>query len=512
MSGPSTDYETWYGPGVTVGGSTRPVPNTFNAPDTIVTYVTETTMYGCVSDSAVDNVIIKVKPAPPYPSNTKYCQLGNTQPLNGLVDSESNSFLNWYYNTVPLQPPVYPLGMNPLNDTTPGSYTYYVAQTVPAVLGCESDSVPITVTIIYKPVFGIQLSQPYVCQFDSITLSYSQNSPILFALRLFVDAAGRAHTLPIIQTSTTLLLLLSLIQPILNNYVHLTTSDDSGFCKSDTSIRINIVAQPDATGHSRADVCLGDTVTLALGYESQDAYSYTWLIDSILMANSPSVIVVAANSNSGGPFSISWVDSGRHILVVQSCSKEGCRAEPTDDTVDVHTIPDANFNLTTGSKALCLDDSVQLMAEANNYNYSYYWSPEHSFTNENTPLIWGRLEQLHSVITLTVTDPFGCVATESKDFNVQPCCTISFPNAFTPNGDNKNDFFEPVCVGYHEFHIFRVVNRWGQTVFETTNSSQARWDGNYNGVPQDMGTYYYYLKYDCGGTTQEQKGDVTLIR
>ncbi len=53
LSGPATDYETWYGPGVTVGSLYGPVPNTFNAPDTIVTYVTETTMYGCVSDSAV---------------------------------------------------------------------------------------------------------------------------------------------------------------------------------------------------------------------------------------------------------------------------------------------------------------------------------------------------------------------------------------------------------------------------------------------------------------------------
>jgi len=49
-------------------------------------------------------------------------------------------------------------------------------------------------------------------------------------------------------------------------------------------------------------------------------------------------------------------------------------------------------------------------------------------------------------------------------------------------------------------------------VYESTNSKDAKWDGNYNGVPQDMGTYFYYLKYDCGGNTLEQKGDVTLIR
>jgi hypothetical protein len=48
-------------------------------------------------------------------------------------------------------------------------------------------------------------------------------------------------------------------------------------------------------------------------------------------------------------------------------------------------------------------------------------------------------------------------------------------------------------------------------VFESVNSN-PKWDGTYNGVNQDLGVYYYYLRYDCGGKTQEVKGDVTLIR
>jgi hypothetical protein len=48
-------------------------------------------------------------------------------------------------------------------------------------------------------------------------------------------------------------------------------------------------------------------------------------------------------------------------------------------------------------------------------------------------------------------------------------------------------------------------------MFEGGNSN-VQWDGTYNGIPQDMGTYFYYLKYDCGGKTREIKGDVTLIR
>jgi gliding motility-associated-like protein len=91
------------------------------------------------------------------------------------------------------------------------------------------------------------------------------------------------------------------------------------------------------------------------------------------------------------------------------------------------------------------------------------------------------------------------------------CCTVFLPNAFTPNGDGRNDFFRPIYNGYHHFHVFQIMNRWGQIIF-TAENNNVQWDGNYNGVPQDMGVYYYYLKYDCGGKTIEEKGDVTLIR
>jgi hypothetical protein len=48
-------------------------------------------------------------------------------------------------------------------------------------------------------------------------------------------------------------------------------------------------------------------------------------------------------------------------------------------------------------------------------------------------------------------------------------------------------------------------------VFETTNN-YPQWDGKFNGVPQDMGVFYYVLKFDCGGSTIVQTGDITLIR
>ena len=60
--------------------------------------------------------------------------------------------------------------------------------------------------------------------------------------------------------------------------------------------------------------------------------------------------------------------------------------------------------------------------------------------------------------------------------------------------------------------MFRVQNRWGQTVYESRNE-RAGWDGSYGGKPQDMGTYFYYVKYKCSdGNFYEDKGELVLVR
>ncbi len=87
------------------------------------------------------------------------------------------------------------------------------------------------------------------------------------------------------------------------------------------------------------------------------------------------------------------------------------------------------------------------------------------------------------------------------------------PNTFTPNGDGKNDVFRIMTKGNQELSSFIIMDRWGKRVFETVNQYEA-WDGSYNGEPQDIGTYNYFLRYRCTGSKEimEMKGDVILLR
>jgi len=498
---------TWYGPGVTPGTPFAPYPSTTVAPDTEKYWVTETTIYGCVSDSALDVNIVKVKPPVPVTNPSFYCQHASAKLLNTQVDSIGNSHLNWYYNAVSLNPTP-----RPFTDTVPGTYSWYVSQTVPNdATGCESDSSKVDVTIIYKPVFGIAVSAPYVCQFDSIRLSFCCPSMPLFA-------ASYAWTLPqgAKAVSNTHVFDSSIAVELdtanQNNYVYLRVGNDSGFCYSDDTVRIKVVSQPNMSGFTKGDVCQGDTTLLALSDRSSGAYTFTWWVDKVLLANSPALTIISSNSNSGGPFNVKWIDTGRHVITVSSISQEGCKSYPSFDSVNVHGHPDAGFHVLSADSInkFCLEDSVEFEANTQNYNYGYEWAPAHSFQNINQPVAWGKMEQSESIVTLKVTDPYGCYATTSMTLEPQTCCAVIFPNAFTPNG-STNRLFRPIMSGFHRFHEFKVVNRWGTTVFEGGNTNVS-WDGSYNGAPQDMGTYFYYLKYDCGGKTIEAKGDVTLIR
>lgn len=65
------------------------------------------------------------------------------------------------------------------------------------------------------------------------------------------------------------------------------------------------------------------------------------------------------------------------------------------------------------------------------------------------------------------------------------------PNVFTPNGDWVNDQF--VLNGIPSDFSITVLNRWGQTLFQTDNINTVFWDGTYDGKNCPEGVYFYLL-------------------
>ncbi len=89
---------------------------------------------------------------------------------------------------------------------------------------------------------------------------------------------------------------------------------------------------------------------------------------------------------------------------------------------------------------------------------------------------------------------------------------VFIPNTFTPNNDQKNDFFRVYADGMTELKMI-IWNRWGEIIYETNDPNTLGWDGTYRGRELSADSYAWYVVLTCGnGDIFESKGNVTLLK
>ena len=103
------------------------------------------------------------------------------------------------------------------------------------------------------------------------------------------------------------------------------------------------------------------------------------------------------------------------------------------------------------------------------------------------------------VDTLSSVPVFTCSNKYSKKFNI---IFPVIPNIITPDGDNKNDYFDFVrrMPGY----AIHVYNRWGREVYKTDSYAN-----DFSAPNLDNGFYFYNMKSSKGGP--EFKGWLQVV-
>jgi gliding motility-associated-like protein len=111
----------------------------------------------------------------------------------------------------------------------------------------------------------------------------------------------------------------------------------------------------------------------------------------------------------------------------------------------------------------------------------------------------------------------ACTGGDSITISRGDCgCALGIPTAFTPNDDGVNDVFAPVfgtkCNQIDNYQL-RIFNRWGAVVYENVHPNKG-WNGIYNGMKGDVGTYMYEITYrnKHNGKKQVKKGDFQLLQ
>ncbi len=184
--------------------------------------------------------------------------------------------------------------------------------------------------------------------------------------------------------------------------------------------------------------------------------------------------------------------------------------ESRRDTFEVFVHEQPLCEITTIPEHVCTGDKIYLTGSDETLDYE--WLPSELVNMERDGSIYTRV-MVPTTYYAIATDQYGCKDTADITFNdVEPCCKFSYPTAFTPNGDGKNDGFRAIFYGNEESYDLAIYNRWGQEVFRTNNPKEY-WNGSFGGKACEMGTYYYMVRGKCmTGTSETHKGEFILIR
>jgi gliding motility-associated-like protein len=140
----------------------------------------------------------------------------------------------------------------------------------------------------------------------------------------------------------------------------------------------------------------------------------------------------------------------------------------------------------------------------------YLWTPAATLDNPSikSPLATPVNSTIYE-LTLTASD--GCQA--SGKLTVLLYDSLQMPNAFTPNGDGRNDVFRVPPSLSERISGFYVFDRWGVRVFGA-NGANGGWDGSFNNQPQATGIYVWEIEYEnlLTGKPVMARGTVMLIR
>ncbi len=269
-----------------------------------------------------------------------------------------------------------------------------------------------------------------------------------------------------------------------------------GSCEAFENSIVRTDPYPIANAGPDTTICYN---TPALLQGTHDGSSFNWTPAGTL-----------ANANTLSPVAFPQ-DTTMYVLTVyDTLNMPGC-PKPGYDTVIVNVTP--KINPSAGKDTMVVvGQPLQLNAEG---GVSYLWSPATYLDNpniKNPVAIYGpETDSIRYMVK--VFNEIGCADSayiKVTVFKTNPYVFV--PTAFTPNGDGLNDVIRPIAVGVQEIKYFRVFNRWGQMVFQTTTNEHG-WDGRIKGTLQGTNVFVWMVgATDYLGNPIFLKGTVTLIR
>jgi gliding motility-associated-like protein len=277
--------------------------------------------------------------------------------------------------------------------------------------------------------------------------------------------------------------------PAVNTTYYITVTSN-GNCTSSDSIKVAVKPVPIFAATPGLTICKGNPAPLI----ASGGDVYNWQPGAGL------------NNNSvNNPLATPDISTIYTVKIISSTC-----ADSASLSTAITVLPLPVVTASSTNDVDCTKPATQLNASGALY---YLWQPTLGLNNPNisTPL---SSPSANTIYTVKGTDLNGCSNYDSVSILVTHSgdLLVNLPNAFTPNGDGKNDCFGVSrYAGLLQNVQLSVYDRFGLRVFYTTNPLNC-WDGRYNGTLQNAGGFAYVLQANTFCGTIFKKGIVMLIK
>lgn len=148
-------------------------------------------------------------------------------------------------------------------------------------------------------------------------------------------------------------------------------------------------------------------------------------------------------------------------------------------------------------------------------DYTYSWTPNQFLDNVASPNPTADPAYdftYYLNVSTYLNDSVTCYANDTVVISVG-CDNIHLPNAFIPGSTNSTtNHFGILNKEIVKLDYFRIFDRWGNKVFETSDPTQG-WDGMENGTYAQVGVYVWEIQGYCTtGKRFTRSGNVSLLR
>ncbi len=211
-----------------------------------------------------------------------------------------------------------------------------------------------------------------------------------------------------------------------------------------------------------------------------------------------------------------YTNSGKYTITLIVTNSLGCSNSGSKTSlINIYPTPIANFSMPELINILTPDVTFSNTsingvtwnwdfgdASSGNKNRSISQHPTHTYS-----------ETGYYCIQLIATSTYNCIDTTIKCLTVEPNSSLYIPNAFTPNGDGRNDTFFAKGENIFDFEM-RIYDRWGNLIFYSEDIDK-HWDGRVK--PDGLISQQDVYVYDISAKDIRQKklhyvGTVTLVK